>query len=338
VNPIIFLIIDRHDAASQIDFVVPFGGNLLYDFFMKQRAKKPFGKPGSPSGGRDGGRKDHQAPKGGRPAGAAKGRKSAERAESRGPRSAKASKPATERGPRLNIDLFGTHAVAAAWANPARFVHTLYVTENALADFDLKSPAKRPAPTIVAKEDLDRALPPGTVHQGIALSCQALEEMDIDDLIRAGDEQPRSMLVMLDQVTDPHNIGAILRSSCAFGAHGLVLQRKHAPEVTGIMAKTACGALEHVPMAYETNLSRAIEKFQAAGYFVIGLDEHGEKSIGDLPSYDKCVLVMGAEGPGLRRLIKENCDVLARLPMHGPMPSINVSNAAAVALYALSEK
>lgn len=305
---------------------------------MKQRVKKPFGKPGSRSGGRDSGRDGRPAGGQDRPAGAAKGRKSAARSESRAARQEKPAKPAAERAPRLKIDLFGTHAVTAAWANPARFVHTLYITENALADFDLKSPAKRPAPTIVTKEDLDRALPAGTVHQGIALSCQALEEIDLDDMIRAGDDQPRSMLVILDQVTDPHNIGAILRSACAFGAHGLILQRKHAPEVTGIMAKTACGALEHVPMASETNLSRAIEKCQAAGYFVIGLDEHGEKAIGDLPAYDKCVLVMGAEGPGLRRLIKENCDVLARLPMHGPMPSINVSNAAAVALYALSEK
>jgi 23S rRNA (guanosine2251-2'-O)-methyltransferase len=286
--------------------------------FMKQRPPKSFQKTGARSGSRDDTRKTYQKP------------------VSREPQ--KAAKPPAERRPKLNVDLFGTHAVQAAWQNPGRFVHTLYGTEAALAEFDLKTKAKRPQPTVVSKEDLDRALPPGTVHQGLGLSCQPLEETDVDDLIRVGEEKKRSLIVMIDQVTDPHNIGAILRSTCAFGADGLIQQRKNAPEVTGIMAKTACGALEHVPMAYETNLSRAIETLQEAGYFVVGLDEHGEKNIGDLPAYDKCVLVLGAEGPGLRRLIKENCDVLARLPMHGPMPSINVSNAAAVALYDLSSR
>ena len=235
---------------------------------------------------------------------------------------------------RLNINVFGTHAVTAAWTNPARHIHTLYVTENALKDFDLSSQAKRPQPTIVNKDDLDRALPQGTVHQGIALSCQSLEEVSVQDLIIKHDNDEKSLFVILDQVTDPHNVGAILRSACAFGAKGMIMQRKHAPDADGILAKTACGAVEHVPIAYETNLSRTIEALQDAAYFVIGLDERGD-DIAKLPAYEKAVIVMGAEGPGLRRLVKENCDVLARLPMHGPMPSINVSNAAAVALYAM---
>ena len=239
------------------------------------------------------------------------------------------------KGPKLKADLFGVHAVRAAWDNPKRHVHALYITEGALKDFDLGSPAKRPQPTIISKEDLDRALPPGSVHQGIALSCQDLAESDVHDLINRAVDQPKSLLVMLDQVTDPHNVGAIIRSACAFGAGGIIMQSKNAPEAIGVLAKTACGAVEHVPMAYETNLSRALETLKDAGYFVIGLDERGEQEIGELPTYEKCVLVLGAEGPGLRRLVKENCDLLARLPMHGPMPSINVSNAAAVALYAL---
>ncbi len=282
---------------------------------MKHRPRKPFGKPGA----RDG--------RGNPP-------KSAHREDRRD--RADSPRPAREKSPRLNIDLFGTHAVQAAWQNPARFVHTLYITEEALKDFDRASPAKRPNPTIIAKDELDRALPPGTVHQGVALSCQPLEESSVEDLARQGEQKGKSLILILDQVTDPHNIGAILRSACAFGADGMVLQRKHAPEVTSVMAKTACGALEYVPMAYETNLSRSIETLQKEGYFVIGLDEHGEKTIAQLPAYDKCVLVLGAEGPGLRRLIKENCDTLARLPMKGEMPSINVSNAAAVALYELA--
>ena len=293
---------------------------------MKHRPHKPNGKPGS-SGGRRNPPSDHREPR--------RDGRDSRRTDNRANREDGPRAP-RERSQRLNIDIFGTHAVQAAWKNPARFVHTLYITEDALADFDRASPAKRPAPTVIPRDELDRALPPGTVHQGIALSCQPLEESSIDDLIREGEQKDKSLILILDQVTDPHNIGAILRSACAFGADGMVLQRKHAPDVTGVMAKIACGALEFVPMAYETNLSRSIETLQEAGYFVIGLDEHGEKTIAQLPPYDKCALVLGAEGPGLRRLIKENCDTLARLPMKGEMPSINVSNAAAVALYELA--
>ena len=237
---------------------------------------------------------------------------------------------------KLKCDLFGHHAVRAAWDNEKRHVHALYATDQALKDFDLKAPAKRPAPTIVAREDLDRALPPGSVHQGLALSCQPLEEVDIQDIIISDQNKPKSMIIMLDQVTDPHNVGAILRSACAFGATGLVMQRKHAPDLTGVLAKTACGAVEHVPVAYETNLSRTLEKLKENGYFAIGLDERGQSALSDLPTYEKAVLVLGAEGPGLRRLVKEGCDILVHLPMHGPMPSVNVSNAAAVSLYQLS--
>jgi 23S rRNA (guanosine2251-2'-O)-methyltransferase len=131
-------------------------------------------------------------------------------------------------------------------------------------------------------------------------------------------------------------MGAILRSACAFGAAGIIVQKRHAPELSGpaggIMAKTACGAMEHTPIAYETNLSRSIEALQEAGYFVYGLDERGEDMPRDTPS--KAVLVLGAEGEGLRHLVKEKCDVLVKLPTSGPIASLNVSNAAAVALYA----
>lgn len=241
------------------------------------------------------------------------------------------------------IDLFGVHAVRAAWDNPKRCVHALYITEQALAGFDPATPsAQRPAPTVVPREDLDRALPPGTVHQGIALCCQPLEETGVTDLIIAGEQKARSLLVVLDQVTDPHNIGAIMRSACAFGADGLILQRKHAPEMNGpaggIIAKTASGGAEHVPVAYETNLTRAIETLQEAGYFAAALDERGDPEIGKLSAYPKLVLVLGAEGPGIRRLVKEQCDLLVSLPTAGPISSLNVSNAAAVALYAACGK
>lgn len=239
----------------------------------------------------------------------------------------------------ITADLFGVHAVREAWTNPKRYVHALFITQNALKDFEafLATDAKRPAPTIVEKEELDRAFPSGTVHQGIALSAQPLAELSVKDIIikaQAKDDQ-KSVIVMLDQVTDPHNVGAILRSACAFGADGVVMQTRHTPEMGGILAKTACGAVDHIPVAYETNLSRALETLKEHHYTVIGMDEHAEKRFTDLPSYERAVIVLGAEGPGMRRLIRDHCDVLVTLPTKKPINSLNVSNAAAVALYAL---
>lgn len=238
----------------------------------------------------------------------------------------------------IKADLFGLHAVREAWANPRRYVHALFITQSALEEFEqyLDVDAKRPEPTIVSKEELDRAFPAGTVHQGIALSAQPLAETSITDIIIRAKDKERSVIVMLDQVTDPHNVGAILRSACAFGADGVVMQSKHAPDTGGILAKIACGAVEHTPIAYETNLSRTLEKLKEHHYVVIGLDEHSEKNFTDLPTYERAVIVLGAEGPGMRRLVKEHCDVLVTLPTKKPINSLNVSNAAAVALYALT--
>ncbi len=247
-------------------------------------------------------------------------------------------RPREPKSPRLKADLFGMHAVREAWANPKRYVHNLYITETAMKEFEpyLKTETKRPEPVIVTKDELDKAFSASTVHQGIALSCQPLAEASITDIIIKGTQKPRSVVVMLDQVTDPHNIGAILRSACAFGADGVVMQSKHAPEMAGVLAKTACGAMEHIDVAYETNLSRTLEKLQENHYTVIGLDEHSPKTFADLPKYERTVIVLGAEGPGIRRLIREHCDVLVTLPTQKPINSLNVSNAAAVALYALT--
>lgn len=238
-------------------------------------------------------------------------------------------------------DLYGFHAIHAAWLNPDRHIESLYLTSEAVSGFEdtLKEARHnglhRPEPTIVDKNQLNKACPQGAVHQGVALICSPLPEHDIHDFtIRAQDDD---LLLILDQVTDPHNVGAILRSACAFGVSGVIMQKKHAPELSGVLAKTACGAIEHVPVAYETNLSRSIETLQQNGYFVYGLDERGD-DIAKFTSSGKQALVLGAEGPGMRRLVKEHCDALLRLPMSGPMPSINVSNAAAVALYTFSKR
>lgn len=252
------------------------------------------------------------------------------------------TKPAAPPRPKSGkANLWGTHAVTEAFLNPARHIRALYVTDQALRDFDevLKAASqkglKRPAPAIIDKNELDRMLPQGAVHQGLALDAAELEENTVQDFIITAKSKEKSVLLMLDQVTDPHNVGAILRSACAFGADGVIMQRKHAPELMGVLAKTACGAVEYIPVAYETNLTRTLEALQEEGFFAVGLDERGEQTIAEAPLPDHCVLVLGAEGPGIRRLVKEQCDMLVRLPMSGAMPSINVSNAAAVSLYAL---
>lgn len=239
---------------------------------------------------------------------------------------------------RLQVDLFGTHAVREALLNPERHIKMLYATKQMMDEIarDQRMPRDIPT-TIVDKQDLDNSLPQGTVHQGIALSCDPLPDITIHDMMAAATiAKDKTVLLMLDQVTDPHNVGAILRSACAFGAKGAIMQKKHAPELTGALAKIACGATEHVPVAYETNLTRTLETLQEDGFIAVGLDERGEININEFNVPDKCVLVLGAEGPGLRRLVKEQCDTLVRLPMSGHMPSINVSNAAAIALYAVT--
>ena len=244
------------------------------------------------------------------------------------------------KGPRPT--LFGFHAVAEAWLNPARNIEVLYATtqgKNSFADIIQEAQSnglKRPAIITVEKDKLDKMLPKGAVHQGLALVANSLQDYFLQDLIIKSEAKNDALVLMLDQVTDPHNVGAILRSACAFGVDAVIMQKKHAPELTGVLAKTACGAIEHVSVIYETNLSRALDELKDNHFFAYGLDERGEQDIGEIKSGGKSVLVLGAEGPGLRRLVSEHCDSLVRLPMHGPMPSINVSNAAAVALYALS--
>jgi 23S rRNA (guanosine2251-2'-O)-methyltransferase len=246
-------------------------------------------------------------------------------------------------GPRPN--LYGIHAVREAWLNPERKIEALYLApggQEAFKEIFNQTPRdlKRPVPAIIDKDKMDRMLPRGAVHQGIAILAKPLDEVFLKDLIIKSETQEKTVLIILDQVTDPHNVGAILRSASAFGAGGVIMQRKHAPELEFVLAKTASGAVEHLPVCYETNLSRTIEELKENGFFVFGLDERGERTIGQVTAHnakgaEKIVLVLGAEGDGLRRLVKEHCDELVKLPTQGAIASLNVSNAAAVALYAL---
>lgn len=238
--------------------------------------------------------------------------------------------------------LYGFHAVREAWLNPQRNVEALYLTEQAVRGFDpviaesRQKGLRRPAPIIIEKLKLERLLPQGAVHQGVALSASAPAEYDVQDFIIAAQGRPRTVLAILDQVTDPHNVGAILRSASAFGIYGVIMQKKHAPTLDGVLAKTACGAVDHIKVAQATNLSRAIEELKEDGFWVLGLDERGENVIGGKYP-QKVALVLGSEGDGIRRLVKESCDELVRLPTQGAIASLNVSNAAAVSFFALHE-
>lgn len=244
---------------------------------------------------------------------------------------------------KINADLWGFHAVREAWLNPAREITALYVTEQALTglkdaiEVAQKSRLVRPEPEILDRKSFDKRLPQA-VHQGVAVEAAPLEEVFVTDLIARASLQKKSVLVMLDQVTDPHNIGAILRSASAFAASGLIMQTRHSPGITPVLAKSASGAVEHIPIAYETNLGRAVEQLQEAGFKVLAFDERGTVDLPDVTTPEKTVILLGAEGKGLRQSLQEQCDMLVRLPTSGAIGSLNVSNAAAVALYALAHR
>lgn len=229
------------------------------------------------------------------------------------------------------LRLFGLHAVEAALRNPARQVKKLTLTENAerrLAEAlggSIGHPVEHASP-----RDLDRILGADTVHQGAMLETEPLPEPDFADLIANADGRP---LIVLDQVTDPHNVGAILRSAAAFGAAGLVMTRRHSPPLNGVLAKSASGALELIPVALVGNLSQSLTELKDVGFTVIGLDGQAEGVIEDTDWSVPVALVMGAEGKGLRELTGKTCDRLAKITTDGPLESLNVSNAAAVALH-----
>lgn len=246
-----------------------------------------------------------------------------------------------ERSPRSDSAswLFGQHAVLAALANPKRQCRRLLVTADAKAQVEdtLYAASEhgviRPAPETVERANIESHLPEGAVHQGMALQIDPLETLHIEDMIHDLHDVDSALIVVVDQGTDPRNIGAILRSAAAFGAAGLVVPDRHSPEITGVLGKAASGALETIPMVRVTNLSRSLEQLKEAGFWAVGLDGEGTDSMDTLEWPARSVLVLGAEGKGLRRLTRENCDFLVRIPMTPAMESLNLSNAAAIALY-----
>ena len=227
--------------------------------------------------------------------------------------------------------LWGKHAVVAALDNPERKVLRAWATRDA-AQF-MQFP-KDVAVTLAEAPDLGRLVPHDAPHQGVVIEVQPLEEAWLDEILTGAPE--RAVLLVLDQVTDPHNVGAILRSAAAFGAIGIVTQDRHSPPESGVVAKAASGALERMPWARVVNLARALGEIGEAGFWRIGLTGDADTELRDALGPPRVALILGAEGPGLRPNTRDHCDALARLPISDSIESLNVSNAAAVALYAAS--
>ena len=226
---------------------------------------------------------------------------------------------------------WGRHAVAAALDNPQRKVAKAWATRDAAAFMQFP---KDLAVTLADVADLGRLVPGDAPHQGVVVEVEPLEEVWLDDLLTDAPEP--AVLLVLDQVTDPHNVGAILRSAAAFAAIGIVTQDRHSPPESGALAKAASGTLETVPWVRTVNLARALDDIAEAGFWRIGLAGDAQMDLKEALGPKRVALVLGAEGPGLRPNTREHCDAIARLPISSAVESLNVSNAAAVALYAAS--
>ena len=232
-----------------------------------------------------------------------------------------------EASPDGPVILYGWHTVAAALANPQRHIRKLLLTENAarrLADDKIDT---RVTPEIVRTSLIDQRLGPDAVHQGLFAEADPLRSPDIETLAQEG------IVLVLDQITDPHNVGAIMRSAAAFAVKAIVTTARHSPEATGVLAKSASGALELVPLVTVQNLARALAGLNDQGFMTVGLDSQGSENLGAVALRQPLALVLGAEGKGLRQLTRETCSVVARLDMPGEIKSLNVSNAAVLALY-----
>jgi 23S rRNA (guanosine2251-2'-O)-methyltransferase len=228
--------------------------------------------------------------------------------------------------------LYGWHTVKAALENPARRLRKLLATENAARRLAEENVPLAVAPQIVRPGAIAERLSPDAVHQGLYLEADPLASPPVEEIA------PEGVVLVLDQITDPHNVGAIFRSAAAFAATAIVTTARHSPEATGVLAKSASGALEHLPLITVQNLSRGLAALKERGFFVVGLDSSGERELAALPLRKPLALVLGAEGRGLRQLTKETCDHVARLELPGAIKSLNVSNAAALALHIANGK
>ena len=270
-------------------------------------------------------RPPHNPPRSGAKPGAKPGatREQIERRE-RGERARRDSLRPGIDGPAV---MYGWHTVKAALQNPDRRLRKLLATENAARRLSDEGVTAAIKPEIVRPSAIAERLLPDAVHQGLYLEADSLSAPEIEDV------PARGVVLVLDQITDPHNVGAIFRSAAAFAATAIVTTQRHSPEATGALAKAASGALELVPFVNVQNLARGLAALKQSGFLVVGLDSEGEADLSALPLRAPLALVLGVEGKGLRQLTKETCDHVARIDLPGAIGSLNVSNAAAVALY-----
>src|SRR5581483_5974271 len=249
----------------------------------------------------------------------------------RGPERSRESGGARWRGREGEADgtviLYGWHTVTAALANPNRRIRRLLLTENAARRLAEEKIDTRVTPEIVRPQLIDQRLGPDAVHQGLFAEADPLASPGVDTLPEDG------IVLVLDQITDPHNVGAIMRSAAAFAVRAIVTTARHSPEATGVLAKSASGALELVPLVTVQNLARALNEMNERGFLSVGLDSQGNENLAAVALRQPLALVLGAEGKGLRQLTRETCGVVARLDMPGEIKSLNVSNAAVLALY-----
>jgi 23S rRNA (guanosine2251-2'-O)-methyltransferase len=230
------------------------------------------------------------------------------------------------------VILYGWHTVKAALENPARRIRRLFATENATRRLSEDGLAAGIETELVRPDAIAHRLGPDAVHNGLLAEADPLPSPELDEL------EPAGIVLVLDQITDPHNVGAILRTAAGFAVAAVVTTARHSPEATGVLAKSASGALEYVPIVTVQNLARALEALRERGYLLVGLDSTGDIDLGDAPLRAPLALVLGAEGKGLRQLTRATCDRVARLDLPGRIKSLNVSNAAALALYVASKR
>jgi 23S rRNA (guanosine2251-2'-O)-methyltransferase len=236
--------------------------------------------------------------------------------------------------------IYGVHAVMAAIANPERTCHRVLVAASADDDLlaqvskSLQSLTERPEIETLDRAEIERFLGPGAVHQNLAALTAPLAEIALEDIIQSVATKEAAVIV-LDQATDPRNVGAVMRSAAAFGVDAVIIQDRHGPPVSGALCKAASGAVEWVPLVRTVNVARTLKTLQDTGFWCLGLDGAAKETIADADLSGKVALVFGSEGGGLRRLVRDSCDLLVRVPISEAVESLNLSNAAAIALYEL---
>ena len=234
--------------------------------------------------------------------------------------------------------LYGTHTVIALLENPLRHYSRILTCDTSLADRINSNIKLLPEVKLemVSRNAIDDVLPEGAKHQGVAVLTKELETITLQNVCDILSKKNKGCVVVLDQVTDPHNIGAIIRTAASFEVNAIIVQNRHTPQITGALAKSASGGLEHCPIVRVTNIARALSTLKKSNIWCIGLDSEASQKLDKIQISGPTALILGAEGHGLRRLTREACDILACIPLSGSLKSLNVSNAAAIALYEIS--